>query len=816
MPSALAVAPAANVSVAALLAGWDDDDLLYLLERRPDLAAPAPRSFADLAARMVAPASAEAAFRRLDRAAQQVLEAMVVLSRPAGADEVASLLAPGVDSVDVDGPLRRLERVALVFGPHERLVVNPGLAGVRRRSALGPSLAMAMAGRTGSQLAAMCGRLGQKAGNTKAASLATLTACLSDPAVVARLLLEGPAGTAELARQAATGSEVAVQGGLYNLTDRSPAGWLTNRGLLVSIDWYRLVMPAEVSLSVRGGHLWPSFSAEAPVVASEPVEAAAVDAAGAERAGDCVSGLTRLLEEWAVRPGKRLKDGGAGVRDVRRAAATLGCSDRDAARLLDVAVGAGLLWADAGAEAVLPTAAFDDWARRPPAERWAILVAGWLACEFSPSVAGAMDGKDKPIPPVLLRHEAGAAHQRRDVLDALAQVPAGRAAERPSLVARAVWSAPDLWDSGPASARVLAGWALDECELLGLTARGALTSAGRAIVRGDVDGAAAGLAGHLPPVVSSFLLQADLTAVAAGSLSPEVAHELELMADVESRGAATVYRFGEQSLRRAFDAGRSAADVAAFLESHSERGVPQALAYLVADIGRRYGRVRVGSAGCYVRSDDAALVAEVARAKAVSKLKLRILAPTVLVSSADPATVLTSLRAAGYLPAGEDEQGALTVARPPSRRAAPRPRRPTATTASQGGLRPPADLDAVIAALRKARSPAPMQASSPARKAPAVMSPALFAAECERPTQIVRQRDDVWAVLEHARDHDWGVRVSYTNSKGRSSQLNVLVLGVTASKAEVETLPGGGVRALNLGRVEWARVLTEAEEEHLL
>ena len=47
---------------------------------------------------------------------------------------------------------------------------------------------------------------------------------------------------------------------------------------------------------------------------------------------------------------------------------------------------------------------------------------------------------------------------------------------------------------------------------------------------------------------------------------------LGVLADVESKGGATVYRFTPESVRRALDAGRSASDLHAFLD----RALPHA------------------------------------------------------------------------------------------------------------------------------------------------------------------------------------------------------------------------------------------------
>ena len=61
------------------------------------------------------------------------------------------------------------------------------------------------------------------------------------------------------------------------------------------------------------------------------------------------------------------------------------------------------------------------------------------------------------------------------------------------------------------------------------------------------------------------MIQADLTAVAPGPLESATARTLHLLADIESRGGATVYRFSPQSVRRALDAGWSVAEIHDFL-----------------------------------------------------------------------------------------------------------------------------------------------------------------------------------------------------------------------------------------------------------
>ncbi|GGM03247.1 hypothetical protein GCM10010129_53310 [Streptomyces fumigatiscleroticus] len=180
------------------------------------------------------------------------------------------------------------------------------------------------------------------------------------------------------------------------------------------------------------------------------------------------------------------------------------------------------------------------------------------------------------------------------------------------------------------------------------------------------------LAPLLPEPLDHVLLQADLTAVAPGPLQRPLADMLDVLADVESKGGATVYRFTPGSVRRALDAGRTASDLHAFLAAHSRTPVPQPLAYLIDDVARRHGRLRVGAASSYVRCDDDALLDEILADKRATGLGLRRLAPTVLAAQADPAVLLEGLRAMGFAPAAESAEGDVLITRAHAHRTPPR------------------------------------------------------------------------------------------------------------------------------------------------
>lgn len=180
------------------------------------------------------------------------------------------------------------------------------------------------------------------------------------------------------------------------------------------------------------------------------------------------------------------------------------------------------------------------------------------------------------------------------------------------------------------------------------------------------------LAPLLPEPLDHVLLQADLTAVAPGPLRRPLADVLDVLADVESKGGATVYRFTPGSVRRALDAGQSASDLHAFLAAHSRTPVPQPLTYLIDDVARRHGHLRVGAASAYVRCDDDALLNEILADKRAAGLRLRRLAPTVLAAQADPASLLEGLRAMGFAPAAESAEGDVLITRAHAHRTPPR------------------------------------------------------------------------------------------------------------------------------------------------
>ena len=120
---------------------------------------------------------------------------------------------------------------------------------------------------------------------------------------------------------------------------------------------------------------------------------------------------------------------------------------------------------------------------------------------------------------------------------------------------------------------------LREAEWIGVAHGEILCEAGIGITADNSPVAGSTL--KLPIEVSQFLIQGDLTVIAAGPLPLEVGEKLHAIADIESRGAASVYRFSVDTVERGMQAGWKATDFAEFFGQWVKGDIPQPLTYLI-------------------------------------------------------------------------------------------------------------------------------------------------------------------------------------------------------------------------------------------
>jgi hypothetical protein len=683
-------------SLADELRARDDEALAALLRERPDLRTPVPADLAALAARATTRPSVQRAVDHLDQFTLQVLDAAVAIPDRSTVGDVQALVGP-----DVTSALDALRRQALVHGTDDDLTVaRTAREIIGDPAGLGPSADQALPGYGPSRLAGLLADLDLRPSGDPVEDGRAVSRLLSDAATVNGLLSSADSAVHEVLAALTWGSPTGrldrADRPVTRATAQTPVEWLLARGLLIAVDRNTVVLPREVGLHLRGGRVHAEAAATPPAPVATDVEPARTDHTAAGAAATFVRLVDDLLDAWTSEPPKALRTGGLGVRDRARTAALLEVDQEQLNFLVETAHAAGLLATGGDVEEVwLPTTVYDGWRAETVAARWWTLASAWLTTMRVAGLSGTKDIRGKvlaPLGPELARSVAPGV--RSAVLDALLALPVGEATTTESVTDRLRWRTPRLFGRLRES---LVTWTMSEAELLGVTAGGALGRPGRLLVEGDDDGAVAALEDLLPEPLDHVLLQGDLTAVAPGPLTGDLAQKLGILADVESRGGATVYRFSYASIRRALDVGWSAADVLELLARHSRTPVPQPLTYLVEDVARKHGRVRVGMASAYLRCDDPATLNEILADRRVSTLGLRRLAPTVLGAQAPVDAVLARLREMGHAPAAETPEGDIVVRRPDARRAAP-PRRPPSPAPAPE--LPPAVLTAAVRAIR--------------------------------------------------------------------------------------------------------------------
>lgn len=684
----------ASMEFTEWIRGRSDEQLRALVSARPELITPVPAHLEGLAARAGSPSAIGRALDRLDRFTLAVVETLAVQDGPVPKEALRDLLgralAAGGPEPALSAALDRLRDLALVYGTDGALDLAPGVRkALDDPAGLGPPVAEVFRHHPPEQLGELADDI---APGTTGTGKDRLAVALAEPGkLVEEVSGEARAALDQLAWGPATGRVPNARREVSVESARSPIEELLARGLLAATGEESVTLPREVGLHLRGGRIHRDLLATPPALEGTARDQELADRTAAGQAFTFVRVVEELCERWSVAPPGVLRTGGLGVRDMKRAATELDVPEWTAALAVEVAHAAGLVATGGGVDGEwLPTTGYDLWRVRPTADRWVTLALTWLHMDRLPGLVGERDERDRPLNalhPDLRRTAAPVV--RAAALGVLATAP-GLAPTRESVLDRLAWEQPRR--RGPLREQ-LVEFALREAEQIGVTGLGVLSVHGRALLSGSPKGAtadktadkaadkpgarkaakaaadpAAVLAPLLPEPVDHVLLQADLTAVAPGPLTSELNRWMTLAADVESKGGATVYRFSDASVRRALDAGQGADELLAALERHSATPVPQALSYLVADVARRHGRIRVGTAGAYVRCDDPALLDQITADRRSASLRLRRLAPTVIASRTSRAALVDSLRAMGYAPVAESLDGDVIVSRLDGRR----------------------------------------------------------------------------------------------------------------------------------------------------
>jgi len=606
-------------SFADELRARSDEAIAQLFEVRPDLLSPVPTDLSALSARANSTPSLMRALESLNKFQLEVLTSACTLNQPFSKSELLSVSVP-----EAGEELLRLWAAALVYkdGNKFRLPGNLGQLIGDEPAGLGPR-------------------------SLKKIDFKALKDLPDDSAAVLERLTWGP-----------------PRGQVGNI--KSPGksiGWLLEHDYLVVMDSKTVVLPREVGMHLRGGKVFKEYSPTASKFVGTSRKQKDVDRAAIANISNFLRWCEELAHHWSDEPPIALRSGGLGIRDLKRSADHLGIAENCVAFVAEVLYLGGLIVIDAD-DQILPTNSFDIWMSRSLEERWSALVSLWLETSRVSGLSGKAGEKNiAPLGPELDR--AGISSMRKVTLNILAENLESDPVIK-NLQEIIAWQMPQRFNAEYIE------WTLREAEWLGLTGQGALSEFGVAFLNESDD---LGVERALPKPVDHILIQADNSAIAPGPLTVELANMIGTIADIESRGGASVYRFSESSIRRGLDHGQTGEQIKDFLKKTSKTPVPQPLEYLINDVAKRHGRLRVGMAQTYIRCEDEGLLTQILHDKKLESLRFRKLAPQVLICDFETGDVIATLREANYLPAAENASGIL-ISAPAIRRAKSRPKPP--------------------------------------------------------------------------------------------------------------------------------------------
>ena len=610
-------------SYADYLRALDDAALISMFSHRPDLVTPVPPDMASLAVRASSAPSLARAVDALNKWQLQVLEVCAILPEPFSEKDVTSLSEKSALFV-IPGLIER----GLLYTDKDLLRTPTTL-----KEVLGNEIA-------GLGPASMSKLKFKKLDEVPAPSKKVLDAMVWGP----------PRGSIADIKKPSVGVQ-----------------WLLEEGFLIPFNQQTVVLPREVAIYLRGNTVHRELETSQPSVTGSKRDVRNVQLAAIANITTFLRWTEEVLNFWAQEPATALRSGGLGVRDLKELSLHLGVDESCTAFVAEVAYLSGLLTIDPD-DKILPTHQFDIWLTQNASVKWQLLASAWLSTSRVSGLVGKEGSKNvAPLGPELDR--SSAATTRRLTLTLLQENPEV-AVNIDSLFAAATWLAPAKRAGGLQKDYIL--WTMREAEWLGITGQGVLSSYGADFLIG---GDSTTIDSDLPKAVDHILIQSDNTAIAPGPLEHEVAQELALIADVESRGGATVFRFSEGSIRRGLDHGRTGEEISKFLTKTSKTPMPQPLEYLIADVAKKHGKLRVGNTASFIRCEDSALITQILGDKRLDVLGLRKIAPEVLICGHDATEAMNILRSCGYLPAAEDSRGLLlsgpriqraqTKARPP-------------------------------------------------------------------------------------------------------------------------------------------------------
>jgi hypothetical protein len=358
--------------------------------------------------------------------------------------------------------------------------------------------------------------------------------------------------------------------------------------------------------------------AESHAVVAGTAEAAAIEASLAT-----ISTLDEIARLIRDAPLKELARGGLNAGDSARLSVLMPSPEVTATHVLALGSLGGLLSKQQGIW--LASANLDQWLELDTAARWQHLAQAWLT------------GQPEMVVHVLRTRIAWGSQLTEFLAN---EFPVDHS-----------WIETDL------------AQALETAELLALSSKGTVTELGRSVLTGTWSDALGRVTALVPPFTEHVYVQHDFTIVAPGPLAPADDVFMRQLCTVDSRGLATTFRLTPAGVNKLLSSGLDAASILQQLQRLSATEVPQAVAYLITDLGTKFGSVRVREHEGYtsVRATDNMVLRTIAADKSLSALGLRAQGDDELACHHPAHVVVNALSESKYPAELEDASGNLVA-----------------------------------------------------------------------------------------------------------------------------------------------------------
>lgn len=622
-------------SLADDLRNRTDAQLQYLFQQRPDLMHPVPNDVSQLATRATTNASTNSALDSLNLLELTLCEILSALPDGISLDGLLTELqsTPGFDKLAITDALGNLWQLALVWGDKTSLHL---VRSVRENYGKFP-----------------CGL-----GPAMAGVRREVAEFVADSELLSELLADASADAKEILLDLAWEKPQRAYKNAARVirpeNAKTTAEWLLAHNLIIAAEENTVVMPREVAMHLRGNKLVKELPVNGPILVGVEYPLDRIDNSGIHGVLTALSSVEEVIAELAQDPISPLRSGGLAQRDFVALAETCSLSLAALALYLEVSFAAGLIACDEN-YGWMPANEYDRWLAKSDEARWQQLANTWVYMDRAPHLINSESAeKVTALSNLVTRPHFGAL--RTNVLSLLMSLPTGQAVTPQEVISTLAWRAPRRFSQAHNES---AAAIITEADLLGITGANALTSYGRLVAQGE--DASSVIASCLPPFVDHIIVQADLTALAPGRLQVAQRRTMSLLAEVESAGVATTYRFTPASILHAIDHGKNAGEIKDFLLGISRTELPQPLLYLIDDVARKHGHLRMGHATVYLRCDDSNILNALLADKRLKTLKLRQIAQGIIITEQSDDIVLRKLRDAGYSPTAENADGTLAI-----------------------------------------------------------------------------------------------------------------------------------------------------------